>query len=43
MHRASPPAIAPITGGTGEFLGVTGFVTVKVHSGRGDFVITITR
>jgi hypothetical protein len=38
-----PPAVAPITGGTGEFLGATGTVTAKVLSGAGDFVITITR
>lgn len=38
-----PAAIAPITGGTGEFLGVTGTVTAKVLPGAGDFVISITR
>jgi hypothetical protein len=38
-----PPAIAPITGGTGEFLGATGDVTAKVLPTGGDFVITITR
>jgi hypothetical protein len=38
-----PPAIAPITGGTGEFLGATGDVTARVLSGGGDFVITITK
>lgn len=37
-----PPAIAPITGGTGEFLGATGYVTAEVLSVGGDFVITIT-
>lgn len=36
-----PPAVAPITGGTGELLGVTGEVTARVLSGRGDFVVTI--
>jgi hypothetical protein len=36
-----PPAIAPITGGTGEFLGAMGTVTASVTSGGGDFVITI--
>jgi len=38
-----PPAIAPITGGTGEFLGATGEVTARVLSDGGDFVITITK
>jgi hypothetical protein len=38
-----PPAVAPITGGTGEFLGATGEVTARVLSGAGDFVISITR
>ena len=38
-----PPAVSPITGGTGEFLGATGTVTAKVLSGSGDFVIAITR
>ena len=38
-----PPAIAPITGGTGEFLGATGEVTARVLSNGGDFVITITK
>jgi hypothetical protein len=38
-----PPAIAPITGGTGEFLGATGTVTARVLSGGGDFVITLTK
>jgi hypothetical protein len=38
-----PPAVSPITGGTGEFLGATGTVTAKVLSGAGDFVIAITR
>jgi hypothetical protein len=38
-----PPAVSPITGGTGEFLGATGTVTAKVLSGAGDFVISITR
>lgn len=36
----------PITGGTGEFLGATGFVTSPANStytAGGDFVITITR
>jgi len=37
-----PPAVSPITGGTGEFLGATGTVTAKVLSGAGDFVITIS-
>jgi len=36
-----PPAVSPITGGTGEFLGVTGIVTAKVLTGAGDFVIAI--
>jgi hypothetical protein len=38
-----PPAVAPITGGTGDFLGATGTVTAKVLSGAGDFVITISK
>jgi hypothetical protein len=38
-----PPAIAPITGGTGEFLGATGEVTARVLPGAGDFVITLTK
>jgi hypothetical protein len=38
-----PPAIAPITGGTGEFLGTTGTVTASVLEIGGDFVIAITR
>jgi hypothetical protein len=37
-----PPTIAPITGGTGEFLGATGFVVSQKISNGGDFVITIT-
>jgi hypothetical protein len=42
-HEAGkPPTIAPITGGTGEFLGATGTVTAKVLAGNGDFVITTT-
>ena len=38
-----PPTVAPITGGTGEFLGATGTVTAKVLSGADDFVISTTR
>jgi hypothetical protein len=38
-----PPAVSPITGGTGEFLGATGTVTGKVLSGSGDFVIAISK
>jgi hypothetical protein len=38
-----PPAVAPITGGTGEFLGATGEVTARVLSNGGDFVIAITK
>jgi hypothetical protein len=38
-----PPAVAPITGGTGEFLGATGDVTARVLSGGGDFAITLTK
>jgi hypothetical protein len=42
-HEAGkPPTIAPITGGTGEFLGATGTVTAKVLAVNGDFVITTT-
>jgi len=36
----------PITGGTGEFLGATGYVTSpadSTYTGGGDFVITITK
>jgi len=36
------PATAPITGGTGEFLGATGFVVSTSLPTGGDFVITIT-
>jgi hypothetical protein len=38
-----PPAIAPITGGSGEFPGAMGEVTARVLPDRGDFVITITK
>ena len=38
-----PPAIAPITGGTGEFLGATGTVTATVTGDGGDFLVTLTR
>src|SRR5450759_5015155 len=38
-----PPAVAPITGGTGEFLGATGEVTARVLANGGDFVITLTK
>jgi hypothetical protein len=38
-----PPATAPITGGTGGFLGATRTVTAKVLSTTGEFVITFTR
>jgi len=38
-----PPAVSPITGGTGAFLGATGTVTAKVLSGEADFVITISK
>jgi len=41
----SPADRWPITGGTGEFLGATGFVTSpadSVYTEGGDFVITIT-
>jgi hypothetical protein len=37
-----PPTTGPITGGTGEFLGATGFVVSQKISNGGDFVITIT-
>jgi hypothetical protein len=40
-----PPDVWPITGGTGEFLGVTGTVTSpadSTYTEGGDFVITIT-
>lgn len=44
LHEVGgPPTIAPITGGTDEFLGATGTVTSKKVSAGGDFVITITR
>ncbi|MGA3029146.1 MAG: hypothetical protein ABSE58_00225 [Candidatus Limnocylindrales bacterium] len=39
---ARATAVAPITGGTGEFLGATGTVTAGLLSIGGDFVITIT-
>jgi hypothetical protein len=43
LHEVGgPPTIAPITGGTGQFLGATGTVTSKKLSAGGDFVITIT-
>lgn len=39
-----PPAISPISGGTGEFLGATGTVTARVlPDGTGDFVITFSQ
>ena len=41
-----PPDIWPITGGTGEFLGVTGTVSSpadSTYTEGGDFVITITK
>jgi hypothetical protein len=41
-----PPDVWPITGGTGEFLGVAGTVTTpadSTYTEGGDFVITITR
>jgi len=38
-----PPAIAPITGGSGEVPGAMGEVTARVLPDRGDFVITITK
>ena len=38
-----PPAIAPITGGSGEVPGAMGEVTTRVLPDRGDFVITITK
>lgn len=38
-----PSSTTPMTGGTGEFLGATGFVISKKIPGGGDFVITITR
>lgn len=43
---AEAPGTWPITGGTGEFLGATGFVTSPADSsytGGGDFLITIIR
>jgi hypothetical protein len=43
QHEAGgPPTTGPITGGTGEFLGATGFVVSQKISNGGDFVITIT-
>jgi hypothetical protein len=43
LHEVGgPPTIAPITGGTGEFLGAIGTVTSKKVSAGGDFVINIT-
>ncbi len=38
-----PPAVSPITSGTGEFLGATGTVTARVLESGGDFVIAIAR
>lgn len=41
-----PPDVWPITGGTGEFLGATGFVTSpadSTYTEGGDFVITVFR
>jgi hypothetical protein len=44
QHEAGDPATtAPITGGTGEFLGATGTVLSKKLSNSGDFVITIIK
>jgi hypothetical protein len=44
QHEVGGPATtAPITGGTGEFLGTTGFVISKKVSTGGDFVITFTK
>jgi hypothetical protein len=37
------PATGAITGGTGEFLGATGYITSRSRGGSGDFVVTITR
>ncbi len=43
-HEAGkPPAVAPISGGTGEFRGATGEVTARVLPDGGDLVITITK
>jgi hypothetical protein len=42
-ESGKPPAIAPITGGTDEFLGATGTVTASVVSSGGDFVIAISK
>ena len=44
LHEpGKPPATAPITGGSGEFLGAMGEVTARVLSNGGDFVITLTK
>jgi hypothetical protein len=42
-QEGKPPAVSPITSGTGEFLSATGTVTAKVLSDGGDFVIAITK
>jgi hypothetical protein len=42
-HVVGGATIAPISGGTGEFLGVTGTVTSRKVDTGGDFVITITK
>jgi len=41
-EAGGPPTTGPITGGTGEFLGATGFVVSQKISNGGDFVVTIT-
>ena len=41
--QSGRPATGAILGGTGEFTGVTGYVTSRSLGGHGDFVITITR
>ena len=42
-ETGGPSTTAPITGGTGEFLGVTGVVTASKVAEGGDFVITFTK
>jgi hypothetical protein len=43
LHEdGGPPTVAPITGGTGEFLGATGTVTCKKVTQGGGLVIAIS-
>jgi hypothetical protein len=42
-ESGKPPAVAPISGGIGEFLGATGTVTATVAGGGGGFLVTLTK